>query len=145
MSFIFYYRYLIEFVGLPAWGNYIIPMTLSGFKMPSFLNYYQYNSTLTVTPESAFLSYYFFSLPIIILSKFLPIFVSEKLYVFLSTIFFALSVYYLSGKIKKRSNIKLIVILKINVKKRRLLDPSLNSIKKYVNTIRYNNVPNTNG
>lgn len=108
MTFIFYYRYLIDFVGLPAWGNYIIPITLSAINPPSFLNYYQYNSILTVTPESTFLSYYFLLLPIITLSRFLPIFVSEKLYVFISTIFFALSVYYLSGKITRSFFIRML-------------------------------------
>ena len=111
MSIIFYFRFLFSFIGLPSWGNYIIPFSASNLRQSFFFNYYQYNSIPQPTPETIFLQYIFFSLPTIFLAKLLSTFIIEKLYVVFSLILFGLSINYLSGRITRNFRLRMLALL----------------------------------
>ena len=98
---LFYFRYLFLYVGLPAWGNYIIPISANDLKPNIFFNFYQYNTAINISPETSALSYLLNAIPLKFFTRFTSIFIAEKLYVLFSAVFLGLAAYYLSGQVTK--------------------------------------------
>lgn len=95
-STLFYYRYLLYFVGYPGFGNFFIPLSRSSLNWQIIWFPYGYNGTIGTTPMSGAINLIVFNIPIYIFSSIVPMIMSGKLYVVLSVVVLGSSVFYFS-------------------------------------------------
>lgn len=104
---LFYFRYFFTYQGYPGFGNFILPLNSNDLNWTVFFNPYQFDTTLNTTPESSFFLIVMGNVPLLLLSHiFTGINNAARAYVFLSTLFFMLSTYSLSGRLTRNFLLK---------------------------------------
>jgi len=119
-SSLFYYRYLLYFVGYPGFGNLFIPLGRSSLNWQIIWNPYSYNGTIETTPMSGAVNLIVYNVPIYALSSIIPMYMAGKLYTVLSVVILGLSVFYFSRAFAKDLSIRVFgtifyLLLPINV------------------------------